>query len=735
MSGAGEQGGAPAVATHRLTRSFGTLLALDDVSLEAPRGSIYGLLGPNGSGKSTLIRILCGVLRPTAGWGTVLGLDVATQPESVRRRIGYMSQKFSLYQDLTVLENLEFSGRIYGLSGEPLERSIAESLRLSGLESRSAQVAGTLSGGWKQRLALAASMVHDPEVLFLDEPTAGIDPVARRDLWDLLFDLSARGKTLLVTTHYMDEAERCSHVGYLHLGRLICAGRPDDLKALPEVTPPGTRRWEIGTVHPSASLNTLRKLDGVRDATLFGDQIHALADERLGPAELERSLGPEESPRVRPIAPTLEDVFVTLSRAEAERRPGNPTIDPKQVPELAKERPPAPRDSARKDEPERAFHGTGAIFRKELVHVRRDPTSLVFMLMIPLVQLTIFGYALDTKIEHLATVVFNLDGGRDSRLLIEAFANTRTFRLVESAGSHEEFRRALDSGRAKVGIVIPPEYSGRLLARERAEVGVFIDGSDSNAANAALAAAKQLGLNVSMERGRRFSESLQLALARDDEGKATLPIEIRPRLLYNPDLLSERFFVPGLVGIILMLVTLFLTSSAIVRERELGTLEQLFVTPVGRAGLILGKLLPYCLIGFVEALLILNVMVFIFGVPIRGSLALLLGLTALFLLCALGLGLLISTVARNQIQALQMSLLLMLPSILLSGFVFPRENMPGWIYALSYIFPVTYFVEILRGVILRGADAADLAPWIGGLVLCAAVILSASVMRFRKSLE
>lgn len=732
MSAAGE---GPVLVTNRLTRSFGTLLALDDVTLEAPRGAIYGLLGPNGSGKSTLIRILCGVLRPTAGWASVLGLDVAEQPESVRRRIGYMSQKFSLYQDLTVLENLEFSGRIYGLSGGRLGERIAESLHLSGLESRQSQVAGTLSGGWKQRLALAASMVHDPEVLFLDEPTAGIDPVARRDLWDLLFDLSAKGKTLLVTTHYMDEAERCSHVGYLHLGRLICAGRPDDLKGLPEVTPPGTRRWEIGSAHPAASLNRLRKLEGVRDATLFGDQIHALASDDVGPDELEAILGAEESPQVRPIAPTLEDVFVTLSRAETERRPGTPTVEPKRVAEMARERPPAPRDPGRKDEPERAFHGTGAIFRKELVHVRRDPASLVFMLMIPLVQLTIFGYALDTKIEHLPTVVFNMDGGRDSRLLLESFVNTRTFRLVASAGSHEEFRRALDSGWAKVGIVVPPDYSGRILARERAEVGVFIDGSDSNAANAALAAAKQLGLNVSMERGRRFGESLQLALARDPAGKAALPIEIRPRLLYNPDLLSERFFVPGLVGIILMLVTLFLTSSAIVRERELGTLEQLFVTPVGRAGLILGKLLPYCLIGFVETLLVLNVMVFVFGVPIRGSLALLLALAVLFLLCALGLGLLISTVARNQIQALQMSLMLMLPSVLLSGFVFPRANMPGWIYTLSYALPVTYFVEILRGVILRGADVIDLRPWIIGLTLCAVVILTASVARFRKSLE
>ena len=306
------------IVAKGLTRHFGELVAVQDVSFAVPKGAIFGVLGPNGSGKSTVIRMLCGVLRPTAGGGRVLGHDVVREAEAVKRRIGYMSQKFSLYGDLSVSENVDFYARIYGLRGVRLAQRKGEVLRIVGLGSNLGQLAGTLSGGWKQRLALACAIVHEPEVLFLDEPTAGIDPVARRDLWDLLFELSGRGVTLLVTTHYMDEAQRCSLVAYIYFARLIVHGRPEDLRRLPAVTPEGTRRLELRCPQPAAALQRLKAAPGVRDATLFGETVHLLVEQATTDAELVRAVGePAAAVEIRPVAPTLEDVFVTLTRQAA----------------------------------------------------------------------------------------------------------------------------------------------------------------------------------------------------------------------------------------------------------------------------------------------------------------------------------------------------------------------------------------------------------------------------------
>jgi ABC-type multidrug transport system ATPase subunit len=302
-----------------LTKRFGAFTAVEDVSFSVAKGSIFGFLGPNGSGKSTVIRMLCGILDPTAGTARIGGRDVVRETDSIKEMIGYMSQKFSLYDELTVNENLIFSGKLYGLPDRKLKQRRDELIALTHLEPYLNRRAALLSGGWRQRLAMACALMHEPSVLFLDEPTAGIDPVARRELWDLLFEFAGRGMTLFVTTHYMDEAERCSHVGYIYMSRLIVCGEPDDLKTAPDVNPPGTKRLDVTCDHVTVALQAVRQLSQIKSATVFGQSMHLLVDEKISAAEIEatlRTVGVMHS-EIHEIGPSLEDVFVALTDKHA----------------------------------------------------------------------------------------------------------------------------------------------------------------------------------------------------------------------------------------------------------------------------------------------------------------------------------------------------------------------------------------------------------------------------------
>lgn len=303
-----------AIQTRRLTRRFGSVVAVDDLDLDIARGEVFGFLGPNGAGKSTTIRMLCGILRPSEGGGTVGGFDIVKQPEQIKRIIGYMSQSFGLYSDLTVEENLAFYSRIYLRDWKQAKRKREAIMESMGLGEYRDRLGAQLSGGWKQRLALACAVVHEPDILFLDEPTAGIDPVSRRVLWDILYDLSHnKGMTLFVTTHYMEEAERCNKIGFIWRGRLVACDSPENVKG--RIMTDELLKLECSDIQKA--FNKLSESDEIVDVNIYGDELHIVVPNAADGARSVRRLLDEagvETHLLKPIEASIEDVFVSLSR-------------------------------------------------------------------------------------------------------------------------------------------------------------------------------------------------------------------------------------------------------------------------------------------------------------------------------------------------------------------------------------------------------------------------------------
>jgi ABC-2 type transport system ATP-binding protein len=305
----------PSVEVEHLTKQFGDFTAVDDISFEAHQGEIFGFLGPNGSGKSTTIRVLCGLLLPTSGRARVAGIDVAVNPESVRQKIGYMSQKFSLYSDLRVSENLAFFAGLYSVPRKELPERVAWALRMAGLEGRGNALTGSLAAGWKQRLALGCAVLHRPPIVFLDEPTSGVDPVSRRQFWDLIHEMVQEGVTVFVTTHYMDEAEYCNRLALLDRGRIVAMGTPTELKS-------HQMQGQLLLVECELLAQTLDLIEhapGVLDAAVFGNSMHVVViDAAAASSSIRQTLQANgiHVGRVDSISPSLEDVFVSLTRQQ-----------------------------------------------------------------------------------------------------------------------------------------------------------------------------------------------------------------------------------------------------------------------------------------------------------------------------------------------------------------------------------------------------------------------------------
>ncbi len=366
------------------------------------------------------------------------------------------------------------------------------------------------------------------------------------------------------------------------------------------------------------------------------------------------------------------------------------------------------------------MHRIIAVLKKEFIQMRRDRMTLALIFMLPLVQLLLFGYAIQTEVKHISTVVFDQSLSLESRDLLQSFSASGYFDVTETVGSFSGVNEAIDSGRARVGIIFPPDFSKRLQRDESAPVQIIVDASDSMVSNQAIAIANSIGLMKSQE---KLFGKMQIQAA---------PYDIRVRPWYNPDGITAHYMVPAILGVIVTMTMVIMTSVAIVREKERGTMEQLIVTPIKSLELMIGKIIPYIVLGYLQITVALLVAVVFFQVPIRGSLFELYVLTLFFITASLGLGLMISNIAKTQMQAFQMSFFVMLPSILLSGFMFPRAAMPKVIYYISCVIPLTYYLDIIRGIVLKGIGFEYLVGQVVSLLVFSVFFITVATLRFAK---
>lgn len=369
-----------------------------------------------------------------------------------------------------------------------------------------------------------------------------------------------------------------------------------------------------------------------------------------------------------------------------------------------------------------------SVVKKEMLQIRRDPPSLAMAIAMPLFMLALFGYAINTDVDHIPTAVWDQDKSMHSRELVEQFVTTGYYDVLWQVHSYGEMEQLVDSGKARAGFIIPPDYSRKLDRREKVSVQILIDGADPNNARTALRNAQLIVQNKALSIQKVYLEKTGIATLQQ-------PLDVLPRVLYNPDMESRVFNIPALMGLIMQNVTSILTAFALVRERERGTMEQLIVTPIRPVELILGKLVPYVGIGIFSFTIVLTFGVLWFGVPVKGSVTLLILLSLLFLVTTLALGLLFSAVARTQLQAMQMAMAFILPSVLLSGFMFPRETMPTVMQWIGGLLPITYFLEILRGIFLKGIGIQYLWKETLTLIIFTTVICFVAVRKFHKKME
>ncbi|BFN26352.1 putative ABC transporter ATP-binding protein YbhF [Pseudomonas sp. SCT] len=640
-----------AIEAHGLTMRFGDFVAVDQVNFRIARGEIFGFLGSNGCGKTTTMKMLTGLLPASEGDALLFGKPVDPHDMQTRQRVGYMSQAFSLYSELTVRQNLDLHARLFHLPAERRGPRVQEMLTRFDLTGDAESLPSSLPLGVRQRLSLAVAVIHNPEILILDEPTSGVDPVARDGFWELLVQLSREdGVTIFISTHFMNEALRCDRISLMHAGRVLDSDTPQALMA-------------------------------------------------------KRGL------------PTLEQTFIAYLEEAAAAH--------------AAEQPAAPPAATRNPIQPAGNNGRQARFslrrllsytRREAVELRRDPIRATLAMLGSVLLMFIMGYGVSFDVENLTYAVLDRDQTTTSQHYLLNMAGSRYFIEQAPLANHAELDQRMRSNDISLAVEIPPNFGRDLKRGAVPQVAFWIDGAMPMRADTIKGYVQGIHLNYLQQLAREAGVDGQLA-----------PADVAIRYRYNPDVQSLPAMAPAMIPLLLMMIPAMLTALGVVREKELGSITNFYVTPTTRLEFLLGKQLPYIALGMFNFATLALLAVFVFGIPIKGSILTLCLGALLYVTCATGLGLLMSSILNSQIAAIfGTTIVTLLPAIQFSGLIHPVSAMEGAGAFIGKLYPTSHFLIISRGVFSKALGLAELYPYFIPMLLAIPLLTLLSVAGLRK---